>query len=284
MKTLFLFIDGLGISSLTESNPFHFCRDSLLYKIIYESDPVYTCKPIDALLGIDGLPQSGTGHVTILTGKNAAADLQKHHGPFPHTTHRDWLLNDSIASWCNLSNKKWDILNAYPPPYFKALEERRIRLSAFGYIQTVHGKKMYSADDLTKHSGFPSLLTFNKLEIFGVKLPAYSPKETVNYLLGLFNKIDLGIIEYFALDHLGHDQNIDAAVDRINEISHFLEELKPFRNQLSVIITSDHGNIEDCSSKSHTLNPVPFITNRSFGQTVISLVDIKSVLIESLTI
>lgn len=284
MKTLFLFIDGIGITNLTESNPFSLCRNSLLYKIIYESDPIYSCKPIDALLGVEGLPQSGTGHVTILTGKNAAIDLQKHHGPFPHTTHRDWLLNDSIGSWCNKSNKKWEVLNAYPPPYFKALGERRIRLSAFGYMQTIHGKKMYSAEDLTNNLGFPSLLTFHKLEIFGIKLPEYSPKETVQYLLGQFSNIDLGIIEYFALDHLGHDQNIDSAVARINDISQFLEELKPFQKELSVIITSDHGNIEDCSSKSHTLNPVPFITNRNFTQTVNSLVDIKSVIIESLII
>lgn len=282
MKTFFLFIDGLGIGELSNNNPFSFCKDSLLYQMIYEQDDVYHCKPIDARLGIEGLPQSGTGHVTILTGKNASENIGKHHGPFPHTTQRPWLLDNSIGTYCNQHDLKWDVLNAYPPPYFKALEDRKIRLSSFAYMQTGLGKKMYSAEDLSNGMGFPSLLSFKQLQIFGVNLPSYSIEESVSILVDKFKDLDLVIIEYFILDHLGHDKNITKSIQYIEEISDFLTELKKYKNELSVIITSDHGNVEDCSVKTHTLNRVPFITNQKLTTPVQSLVDIKTALIESL--
>src|SRR5512145_901748 len=40
-------------------------------------------RPIDACLGVDGLPQSATGQTTMLTGVNAAAALGRHKEGFP---------------------------------------------------------------------------------------------------------------------------------------------------------------------------------------------------------
>jgi len=282
MKTFFLFIDGLGIGELTDSNPFTFCKDSLLYQIIYESDPIYKCFPSDARLGVEGLPQSGTGHVAILTGKNASQILGKHHGPFPHTTQREWLKTDSIASWCDENKMRWDVLNAYPPQYFTALEQRKIRMSAFAFMQTMNGHGMHTATDLANNLGFPSLLTFSRLEFFGVPIPNKSPKEAVQLLIDLFKDLDLGIIEYFALDYLGHDQKMDSVITRIYEISEFLSELKTYQEELAIVICADHGNVEDCSSKSHTLNQVPIIVNQKINFLPSSITEIKQILTQFL--
>ena len=42
--------------------------------------------PVDACLGVEGLPQSGTGQTSIFTGINAPKFIGKHFGPYPYST------------------------------------------------------------------------------------------------------------------------------------------------------------------------------------------------------
>ena len=55
----------------------------------------------------------------------------------------------------------------------------------------------------------------------------------------------------------------------------------------SVILTSDHGNIEDLSSRNHTLNPVPTIVwgvdRERIANRIRNLADITPAIVETLT-
>jgi bisphosphoglycerate-independent phosphoglycerate mutase (AlkP superfamily) len=55
----------------------------------------------------------------------------------------------------------------------------------------------------------------------------------------------------------------------------------------SVILTSDHGNIEDLSSRNHTLNPVPTIVwgrdQNRIASRIKTLADITPAIVETLT-
>jgi bisphosphoglycerate-independent phosphoglycerate mutase (AlkP superfamily) len=57
--------------------------------------------------------------------------------------------------------------------------------------------------------------------------------------------------------------------------------------QTSVILTSDHGNIEDLSIRNHTLNKVPTIVwgadKEHIAQRIKSLADITPAIVETLT-
>jgi 2,3-bisphosphoglycerate-independent phosphoglycerate mutase len=57
--------------------------------------------------------------------------------------------------------------------------------------------------------------------------------------------------------------------------------------QTSVILTSDHGNIEDLTSRNHTLNAVPTIVwgakRDAIAARISNLADITPVVIETLT-
>ncbi len=57
--------------------------------------------------------------------------------------------------------------------------------------------------------------------------------------------------------------------------------------QTSVILTSDHGNIEDLSSRNHTLNPVPTIVwgahRHRIAERIKSLADITPAIVAILT-
>ena len=58
-------------------------------------------------------------------------------------------------------------------------------------------------------------------------------------------------------------------------------------NRTSVILTSDHGNIEDLSSRNHTLNQVPTIVwgadKERIADRIKTLADITPAIVQTLT-
>ena len=69
------------------------------------------------------------------------------------------------------------------------------------------------------------------------------------------------LYEYFITDKIGHAQDMSAAKTTLTELASFIRELltKLDLEHTTVILTSDHGNIEDLSSRNHTLHQVPTI-------------------------
>ena len=69
------------------------------------------------------------------------------------------------------------------------------------------------------------------------------------------------LYEYYRTDKAGHSQDMPRAGRVLGALDRFLagilDAFDPARHLL--LVTSDHGNIEDLSTKSHTRNPVPFI-------------------------
>ncbi len=72
---------------------------------------------------------------------------------------------------------------------------------------------------------------------------------------------DFTVFEYFFSDKAGHSQKMKSAVDILERMDGFLAGvLDSFDDQNDILLfVSDHGNIEDLSTKSHTRNPVPLI-------------------------
>ncbi|MEX0747746.1 MAG: peptidase, partial [Rhodothermales bacterium] len=96
MHILFLFIDGVGLGVDDPSvNPFAALEFRALERLagdqrwlrdvkpIREEEMVFV--PLDANLGLAGLPQSGTGQATLFTGINCAQIAGRHYGPYPHS-------------------------------------------------------------------------------------------------------------------------------------------------------------------------------------------------------
>ena len=67
--------------------------------------------------------------------------------------------------------------------------------------------------------------------------------------------------EYFITDKMGHAQDMNAARLVVLKLAAMIRSLlrKLDLDQTTVILTSDHGNIEDLSTRNHTLNAVPTI-------------------------
>jgi bisphosphoglycerate-independent phosphoglycerate mutase (AlkP superfamily) len=77
-------------------------------------------------------------------------------------------------------------------------------------------------------------------------------------LASLAMNYDFSLFEYWASDYAGHKQEIDNAVMQMESFDGVLGGvLEEMSDELLVLITSDHGNMEDMSTRRHTDAMVP---------------------------
>ncbi|HEY0730583.1 MAG TPA: hypothetical protein VGD38_21030, partial [Pyrinomonadaceae bacterium] len=97
------------------------------------------------------------------------------------------------------------------------------------------------------------------------------------------------LYEYFITDKVGHAQDMDAARLVLTSLALFLREtlIRLDRERTTVILTSDHGNIEDLSIRNHTLHAVPTIVwgaqRERIATRIRNLADITPAIVSLLT-
>jgi len=268
MKILFIFIDGLGIGKFDPgTNPCadkrlrifnNFCDRPREQKIPLNGG----VKAIDPTLGLPGLPQSATGQTALLTGINAAEILKKHLSGFPNSTLRDTLEHHSLLQQFTLRDKKAAFINAYRPIFFKLGPHALIRfLSVTSIANWKAGLKFFSLNDLRAEQCIYHDFTNAELIKKGFKVPLFSAEKAGEILAKASIRFDFCLYEYFKTDKAGHAQDIEKAVALLLQLEHFIMTIV---NRLDleyhcILVTSDHGNIEDLSVRTHTQNPVPLI-------------------------
>ena len=69
------------------------------------------------------------------------------------------------------------------------------------------------------------------------------------------------LFEYFYTDKAGHSLSMDRAASVLASLDRFFQRILSIWNTERdlLLISSDHGNIEDMQTKSHTANPVPLV-------------------------
>lgn len=101
-------------------------------------------------------------------------------------------------------------------------------------------------------------------------VPQMSSPELTQKLLAAFDQpYQFYLVNYANPDMVGHTGNLEAAIKALETIDSCLQTLLQAirqRDDFLVVITADHGNIEEVHEvhtgrihKSHTTNPVPFI-------------------------
>jgi bisphosphoglycerate-independent phosphoglycerate mutase (AlkP superfamily) len=88
-----------------------------------------------------------------------------------------------------------------------------------------------------------------------------TPEEAAAALANVVRENRFTLYEYFITDKMGHAQDWEGARSVILKLAALVRSLlgKLDLDQTTVILTSDHGNIEDLSTRNHTLNAVPTI-------------------------
>jgi 2,3-bisphosphoglycerate-independent phosphoglycerate mutase len=274
MRVLFIFLDGVGLGTDDQStNPFACAKtpnlDNLFggRKLLAESAPFESNKAsllaLDAGLGVAGLPQSATGQAALLTGHNVPALVGEHYGPKPNPRIAEIIKADNIFKRTTRTGKSAALLNAYPPRYFHGLESGKRLLSAIPLAVTSAGLPLFTKDDFFRHDAMSADFTGEGWRtVLGYdEAPVLSPRAAGQMLARLACNYDFSMFEYWASDYAGHGQEMAKAVGLIetfDQVMGGLLESWPMTNGL-ILITSDHGNLEDLSTRRHTTARVPGI-------------------------
>src|SRR6202042_77340 len=104
-------------------------------------------------------------------------------------------------------------------------------------------------------------ITGESCRAFGIDAPVVTIEKGAHAVARGAAELDLGLFEMFLTDKAGHAQDMTWARREIVRVDRFLEALFAAvdpEEQL-VVVSSDHGNLEDLSTRSHTRADVPLI-------------------------
>lgn len=254
LKIIFVFVDGLGLGSPDpETNPLCHARFPHLAQLLAHAIP------LDAGLGVDGLPQSATGQTTLLSGVNAAKKMGRHIEGFPPAALKTLIEQENIFAKLRKLGKRCTFANSYwidDPHTIPPRRQSVTTVMALTALGDVRGKKELLAGKAVNHD-----ITRWTMHARGYDGPLISPEEAAEHLLGIGEENDFTLFEYFLTDRAGHARDRDLVFQTLETLEHFLPKVTPFAEQPNhlFLLCSDHGNIEDLSVFTHTKNPVPLI-------------------------
>lgn len=293
MKVVLLFIDGLGIGKKdSETNP---CtRDETGIFQVFDENSKNTLPfsgsstGIDATLGVQGIPQSATGQTALLTGLNASQRIGYHLSGFPNKILRELILEHSVLRKAVRLGKKAAFINAFRPLFFDLPEHVILRLSATTIANYAAKLPFFTLQDIAaKRSIYQDFTNISLLER-GFEVPMFTPEEAADILAASVDRYDFILYEYFLTDKAGHSQDMEIAREEIVKLGRFVSQFLKnidLKNTL-IILTSDHGNIEDLSTKSHTKNLAMTLLwgegNQLVADKLKSIVDVTPVIINHL--
>jgi hypothetical protein len=288
MSLIFIFIDGVGLAPAGPDNPLATANTPALRALLAgpltieqaqgmgdggwgmgvgfpsphppPPTPQVVGQPHDATLGVDGLPQSGTGQTALLAGVNAAELHGRHQPHVPPVALRALLAERSIFRRVVARAGRATFANPFGPGYWQAVAARRIRRSASVIAAEGAGLRFRDGDDLRNGRAVSWDVTNAAMRAREIDAPLVTPAQAGTNLAQLAHDHDLVFYESFLPDMAGHgrlDIGVPEAMNRLDGlIGGALAALRP---QDSLLVTSDHGNVESIAAPTHTRNPVPLL-------------------------
>ncbi len=303
MNVLVIFLDGIGLGENDPAvNPFCAAHLPTLQSLLggnrlvratapYEGE-LATLLALDANLGVDGTPQSASGQASLLTGVNVPARIGGHYGPKPNPPIQQILREDNLFNQVVSRGGTAALLNAYPPRYFEAIDSGRRLYSAIPFAFNAAGLPLMTAEDLqagralsvdftgqgwADQPGFPPA-------------PVYGHEQAGQVLAGLAGQYDLSWFDFWPSDYAGHKQDHERARQILESFDAVLGGLVQawHGTRRLIVLTSDHGNLEDLSQRMHTRNPVPALLigpadlRARFAEDLHDLADLQPAVLELL--
>ncbi len=291
------FMDGVGLGDEDPAvNPFVTAHMPNLTALLGEewylrqTGPIRTPQaslvPADARLGVPGRPQSATGQATILTGRNVPQLVGEHYGPKPNppvaaALQTDTLFHDAVAKGGRAA-----LITPYPPPFFEAVASGKRLLSAVPLAATTAGLSLMTVDDLRAGRAVsPDFTGRAWVEHLGyADIPVRELAAAGAHIATIAQNYTFSFFEHWPSDRAGHRGPLEQAAQHLEQIDAALGGLLAAWDSTAglLIITSDHGNIEEKNHRQHTLNPVPVILfgvgHELYARSIQTLSDIAPVI------
>ena len=226
-------------------------------------------RALETGLGWPGVPQSATGQTSLLTGHNAAEAMRGHYGPWPGPTLRALLdagtiFDDGVAAGGAT------LANVYPPGYFVALRGRTLRRSAPVHAAVAAGLPLASAPDYERGEAVSADLDGAFMR--GVRRPGPvdaaglaafdrgAVADQAARLARLAARRPFTFFDVWLTDQVGHRADLAVARALLSRLDAFLAALVDTLDaDVTLLVTSDHGNLEDARTPRHSRSPVPLL-------------------------
>ena len=274
-----IFVDGVGIGKKDLSNNPFFKYGNKTFQTFFKDIP-YNKKPVlkgnyaylfpsDPILGVEGLPQSGTGQTSIFCGVNAPNIIGKHFGPYPYSTLVPYIKEHNIFRSFKENDYETAFANAYPQRFFDYINEGHKRLSVTTMSCIMTDIKLNRYEELLAGNAVSAEMTNEKWKNnLGYEIPVITGKTAAENLLRISGKNKFTLYEFFLTDYFGHGRYADEMEHYYSVFDEFLYTI--FANldysNTTLLICSDHGNFEDLSTRTHTLNPSITITAGKYAK------------------
>jgi hypothetical protein len=290
---LLIFLDGVGLGDDDPAcNPFALADTPTLFSLtngkrwlrntgLQVSDRAIFI-PTDPRVGIPGRPQSASGQAMILTGRNVPALIGEHYGPRPNPPIREILANDNFFKQVVAHGKTGALLEAYPPRFHEAINSgKRLRSS---YQQALFEAGLPLFDETMIYTGDALAVDWTgegwRSELGYTDSPVYSPYAAGVKMVELSRRYDFAFFSHWMTDVLGHRGTVEDGVRVLELFDGVMAGALDTWNDDEglIVITSDHGNLEDVSHTKHTENDVPTVIigygKETFAQGLSTLADI----------
>jgi hypothetical protein len=272
-RALLVFLDGVGIGAGDAAfNPFAAAHLPRLQALLGGRRPIaedldadgriVTDRAVlvaaDATLGMDGLPQSGTGQTSLLTGRNAAELYGRHFGPWVPTPVRPMLAAENLLSRIVAAGGTAAFANAHP---LAGADPRIFRRPAAPMLAAQSaGALTRGVAELAEGTAVASSITNERWrERLGSDVPEVTPEEAARTLARIASGAEMTLFAHYDTDYTGHRGAMPAAMAVLERVDAFLGALADaLPADALLIVSSDHGNLEDVRAE-HTRNPVPLL-------------------------
>jgi len=272
-RLLLVFADGVGLGAMEERNPFVSVPTPALRALLgaplvaeratarTSGEPPVALAALDAVLGVAGLPQSGTGQTTLFTGVNAQAALGRHVPALPGPRLRALISEHGLLARLVADGRAVTFANAYGAAYAERLRSGEGRPSATSWTVAAAGLPFRTLEDLARGEALPWDVTGESFALrAGIDVPVATAEVAGERLARLAGAHDFTLYETFLTDVAGHARwgvTPEMAVRRLDGLLAGL--LAARAPDLTVLLTSDHGNLEEPWHRRHTTNPVPLL-------------------------
>ncbi len=268
---LMIFLDGIGLGDDDPAvNPFAAAALPTLTALAdghkwlratgWQQSARAILVPTDPRMGVPGRPQSGTGHATILTGRNIPALIGEHYGPKPNAATRALIAEDNFFKQVVGRGMTAALINAYPPRLLAGINRGKLLRS--GIQQAVHeaGLPMFEVDKLYSRDALSEDWTGAawRDHLGYADAPQYTPHDAGQQMVELSRRYDFAFFSHWMTDTVGHRGTVPDGVRLLELFDAVMAGALETWDDAEglIVITSDHGNMEDLSQTHHTENDV----------------------------
>ncbi len=269
-RLLVVFVDGVGLAPAGPHNPLASEPTPALRRLL--GGPLtrervglvgdrLTLSALDATLGVAGLPQSATGQSALFTGVNTARLLGRHVSAFPGPRLRAVLRRHGLLARAAAGGGGVTFANAYSHRYLAALEGGGERRSVTTCLTQYAGLEFRDEVDLAAGRAVSWDIARDHFAArTGADLEPIAPHTAGRHLAAIAGRHRLTLFETFLTDLAGHRRLGLTAGDALARVDGLLGGvLAAAPADLTLLVTSDHGNVEDGTVRQHTRNPVPLL-------------------------